>query len=132
MSELIPKILQYKTIAIVGLSNNPSRDSYKVADYMQQHGYKIIPVNPMLSEVLGEPSYPDLKNIPTQIDVVNLFQRSEKVAPHVDDAIAIGVKVIWMQLDIVNLQAANLATINGLDVVMDKCIKIEHEKLLKP
>ena len=127
-SDMIQSILKNaKTIAVVGLSDKPHRDSYKVAAYMQQHGFRIIPVNPNLVEVLGETAYPDLLSIPCAVDIVNLFQNSTKVPPFVDDAIAIKAKAVWMQLGIVHQQASKKAQENGLDVVMDKCLKIEHQ-----
>lgn len=117
------------TIAVVGLSNKPERPSFDVACYLKDHGYRIIPVNPKLSEVLGEKAYPDLLSIPGEIDVVDIFRRSEDVGPVVDDAIKKGAKVVWMQLGIINEEAAEKARAAGLDVVMDRCIKIEHRIL---
>ena len=100
--ETIKKIISdSKVIAVVGLSNKPDRPSYRVAEYLQSQGYKIIPVNPRLDEVLGEISYPDLKSIPEKVDVVDIFRRSEDIPPIVDEAIAIGAKTVWMQQGIV-------------------------------
>ena len=125
----IPDILkQSKTIAVVGLSANPERPSYDVASYLKSKGYRIIPVNPTITEALGEKSYPDLKSVPEKIDVVDVFRRSEDVPPVVDDAIKVGAKVVWMQEGIVNEQAAKKAQQAGLDVVMDRCMKVEHQK----
>jgi len=111
------------------LSPKLARPSYRATLYMQQQGYLITPVNPQHSEILGERCYPDLRSIPHPIEVVDLFQRAENVAPFVEQAIEIGAKVIWMQLGIVNHAAAALAERAGLAVVMDRCMKIEHARL---
>ncbi len=108
-----------KTIAVVGLSDNPDRDSYRVSRYMQNHGYRIIPVNPTIEETLGERSYPDLKSIPEPIDMVNLFRRSELVPPVVVEAIEVGVKYIWMQDGVINPESAAKAEAAGILVIMD-------------
>ncbi len=108
-----------KTIAVVGLSDNPDRDSYQVSHYMQSHGYRIILVNPMIEETLGEKSYPDLKSVPEPIDMVNLFRRSELVPPVVDEAIEVGVKYIWMQDGVINPESAAKAEAAGILVIMD-------------
>lgn len=118
-----------KTIAVVGLSKNPSRPSYSVASYLKKEGYKIIPVNPNVNEVLGEKAYPDLKSILEPVDVVNIFRKSEAVVPIVKDAIQIGAKGIWMQLGVINEKAKKIAENKGLRVIMDRCIKIERERL---
>ncbi|MPV85979.1 CoA-binding protein [Ostreibacterium oceani] len=118
-----------QTIAIVGLSDNPERDSYKVAQYMQNAGYRIIPVNPKLTHLLGETAYASLSDIPISVDIVNIFRRSDAVPPIVDEAIAIGAKTIWMQLGVSHESAADKAKAQGLSVIMDKCIKIEHAAL---
>ncbi len=115
-----------KTIAVVGLSSNPMRDSYRVSGYMQDAGYRIIPVNPQETEVLGERSYPNLTAIPEPVDIVNVFRRSEFVAGIVDESIAIQAKAIWMQLGIIDEAAAAKAQSAGLSVIMDRCIMIEH------
>src|ERR671919_2493535 len=105
--ELIEEQLRNsKTIAVVGLSDNPQRDSHRVAQYLQSQGYRIIPVNPMIEEALGEKSYPDLKSVPEHIDMVDIFRRSELVPPVVDEAIDVGVKYIWMQDGVINQEAA--------------------------
>jgi predicted CoA-binding protein len=104
---------------VVGLSDNPDRDSYRVSRYMQNHGYRIIPVNPTIEETLGERSYPDLKSIPEPIDMVNLFRRSELVPPVVDEAIEVGVKYIWMQDGVINPESAAKAEAAGILVIMD-------------
>ena len=118
-----------KNIAVVGLSPKPERDSHRVAKYMQEHGYRIVPVNPMAEEILGEKSYPDLTSVPDQIDVVDIFRRPEDVPPIVDQAIAIGASAVWMQLGIVNEDAAAKARGAGLGVVMDKCMLVEHQRV---
>ena len=108
-----------KTIAVVGLSDNPDRASYGVSKYMQDQGYRIIPVNPMIQEVLGEKSYPDLKSVPESIDMVDIFRRSELVAPVVDEAIEVGVKYIWMQDGVVDEESAAKAEAVGIPVIMN-------------
>jgi predicted CoA-binding protein len=108
-----------KTIAVVGLSDNPERASFGVARYLQAQGYRIIPVNPMISEVLGEKSYPDLKSVPEAIDMVDIFRRSELVPPVVDEAIEVGAKYVWMQDGVIHPEAAAKAEAAGIPVVMD-------------
>jgi predicted CoA-binding protein len=125
--EIIEKIIKdFKTIAVVGLSDKPDRPSYGVAAYLQSKGYRIIPVNPHITEVLGEKSYPDLKSIPDDIDVVDIFRRSEDVPPIVDEAIEIGAKAVWMQEGVIDENAALKASENGLQVVMNRCMLKEH------
>jgi predicted CoA-binding protein len=119
-----------RTLAIVGLSAQWYRPSYFAAKYMQDHGYRIIPVNPRYDDVLGEKCYPDLRAIPEVVDLVDCFRRSQDIPPIADDAIAIGAKVLWMQLGIVNDEAARRASAAGLDVVMNRCVKIEHARIL--
>jgi len=119
-----------KVIAVVGLSPNPARDSYEVAEYLQQAGYRIIPVNPKADRILGEKVYPDLRSIPEPIDVVDIFRRSEYVPAIVDEALEIGAKTIWMQLGVVHEEAARKAADAGLEVVMDRCMLREHKRLL--
>lgn len=129
-SNRLRKILQEnKTLAVVGLSANDMRPSYFAAKYMQDHGYRIIPVNPNYEEILGEKCYPDLLSIPEPVDMVDLFQRADRVKPFVEQAIEIGAKVVWMQLGVINEEAAQLARDAGLDVVMDRCVKIEYARL---
>jgi predicted CoA-binding protein len=120
-----------KTVAVVGLSDKPERASYDVASYLLAHGYRVIPVNPNLSEWKGLKAYPSLRSIPQgeKVDIVDIFRRSEDVPPVVDDAIAIGARAVWMQLGIVNGEAAEKAGRAGLFVVMDRCMKIEHGRL---
>jgi predicted CoA-binding protein len=128
----IPEILKSsKTIAVVGLSANPMRVSNGVTEYMQRAGYRIIPVNPNESEVLGEKSYARLEDVPEKIDIVNVFRRSEFVADVVDAAVKIGARTVWMQEGVVDDDAANRARAAGMNVVMDKCILKEHRKLLR-
>jgi hypothetical protein len=129
--EEIKEIIQSsKTIAIVGLSADETKDSYRVAKYMQEHGYKIIPVNPKYQEVLGEKCYSDLKSIPEKVDIVDIFRKPEAVPPIVDEAIEIGAKIIWMQLGICNNVSADNARESGLKVVMNKCIKVEYANIV--
>jgi hypothetical protein len=115
-----------RTVAVVGLSDLPDRDSYHVAAYIQQAGYRIIPVNPNLTTVLGEPAYPNLRAIPMPVDVVDIFRRPEAVPEIVEDAIAIGARAVWMQEGIVHNAAAERARQAGLAVVMNKCMMREH------
>ena len=115
-----------RTIAVVGLSSNPARPSYRVASYMKSQGYRIIPVNPNETNVLGEPAYPSLAAVPGTIDLVDIFRKSEDVFPIVEDAIACGVNAIWMQEGVINEQAAVRAKESGLLVVMDRCWLKEH------
>ncbi len=118
-----------KTIAVVGLSDKPDRDSHQIAGYLQQAGYRIIPVNPRIAEAHGEKAYPSLRDIPERVDVVQIFRRSEEVPPVVDEAIAIGAKVIWMQSGIVHEEAAARAETAGVTVVMDACMRSAHRAL---
>ena len=120
---------QYKTIAVVGLSANWYRPSFFAAKYMQEHGYRIIPVNPSYPEILGEKCYPSLKAIPEKVDIVDCFRKSQDIEPIADEAIAIGAKVLWMQLGVLNEKAADKARKAGLEVVQDRCVKIEHGRL---
>lgn len=126
-SDPIRDLLQRsKTIAVVGLSDSPLRPSYGVSAYMQSRGYKIIPVNPSITESLGERSYPSLREVPGKIDIVNIFRRSEYVEEFVDQAIELKVPAIWMQEGVVNRKAAEKAEGAGIFVVMDLCILKEH------
>jgi predicted CoA-binding protein len=129
-----------KTVAVIGLSKELEKDSYKVGSYMQHHGYRVVPVNPFVDTVLGEKSYKSLLDIPEQIqktiDVVDIFRRSEDVPPIVEQAIQLKAKlgkpsVVWMQLGIVNEQAAEAARKAGLTVVTDRCFMVEHHKLFR-
>ena len=118
-----------RTIAIVGLSAQWHRPSNFAAKYMIDHGYTVIPVNPQYEEVLGQKCYKSLRDIPGPVDMVDCFRKAEDIPPIVDDAIAIGAKVLWMQLGVVNEAAAEKALAAGLEVVMDRCVKIEHGRL---
>ena len=118
-----------KTIAVVGLSAEWHRPSYFAAKYMQQHGYRIVPVNPRYAEVLGEKSYPSLAEIPFPVDIVDVFRRTEDVLPIARQAVSIGAKCLWQQIGVKNLEAERLAREAGLDTVMDRCVKIEHARL---
>jgi uncharacterized protein len=115
-----------RTIAVVGLSTESTKASNMVASYLQDEGYRIIPVHPKASEILGEPAYPTLEAIPDPVDIVNVFRPASEVAAIVDSAIRIGAKAVWMQLRIVDLASADRGLEAGLDVVVDKCIKMEH------
>lgn len=129
MERLRGILAEHQRVAVVGLSANEMRPSYFAAKYLQTRGYTITPVNPRYETILGEKSYPDLETIPHPVDVVNLFQRSERVMPFVDAALAIGAKVVWMQLGVVNEAAAAKARAAGLEVVMNRCMKIEYARL---
>ena len=120
-----------KTIAVVGASPKPWRDSGSIAQFLIGKGYKVYPVNPKYTVVLGEKCYPDLKSLPVQIDIVDIFRKSEEVEAIIDEAIAIGAKVVWMQLGVVNSQAAAKAESAGMGVIMDRCIAIDHRALMR-
>ena len=123
-------LLSVKTIASVGLSGNQQKESYWIAAYLQEQGYRIIPVNPTATEILGEKAYPDLQSVPEKIDVVQVFRKPEDVPPVVEDAIQVGAKVVWMQEGIVNEEAARNARDAGLQVVMDACMRATHRRLI--
>jgi predicted CoA-binding protein len=126
-SESIKQILdECKTIAVVGLSSNPIRPSYGVSRYMQQHGYRIIPVNPNETEVLGEKAYATLREVPGPLELVDIFRRSEDAGAMVDEAVALGAKAVWLQEGVIDEAAAQRALAAGLLVVMDRCILKEH------
>ena len=126
---LIAELLRAShTIAVLGLSPKTGRDSYRVAAYLQQQGYRIIPVRPGQKEILGEKVYASLAEIPVPVDIVDVFRNSAQVLPHAHEALALQPKAFWMQSGVVNQEAADLLTANGIDVVMDRCIKIEHAK----
>jgi uncharacterized protein len=118
-----------RTIAVVGLSANWYRPSFFVAKYMKEHGYRVIPVNPQVESVLGEKSYKSLRDIPEKVDIVDCFRRSEEIPALAEDAIAIGAKVLWMQLGVTNAAARSRAEAAGIEVVEDRCVKIEHARL---
>jgi hypothetical protein len=117
-----------RSIAVVGLSDNPAKPSYYVSEYMQRHGYKIYPVNPTLDSVLGERSYASLSELPVKPDVVNVFRLPKVIPSVVDEMLALGLKNIWVQQGIVNMDAAQKAEQGGIKVVMDRCIMIEHRR----
>ena len=119
----------YKRVAMVGLSDDWSRPSNFAAKYLLDHGFEVIPVNPKYPEILGQKCYADLRDIPTPVDIVDLFQRIERVPLFVDQAIEIGAKVVWFQLGIVHEEAAQKARDAGLEVVQDRCMKIEYARL---
>jgi len=118
-----------RAIAILGLSPKPERDSNWVARYLKDHGYRIIPVRPAQKEILGEKAYRSIDDIKESVDIVNVFRNSAQIVPHAYEAIRLKPKVFWMQLNIENREAADLLTSAGIDVVMDRCIKVEHERL---
>jgi len=118
------------TIAVVGLSAEPNRPSYQVAKYLRDHGYKIVPVNPKYPKILSQKSYPDLESIPFAVDMVDVFRKSQDCASVAQQAVAIGARVLWLQQGVVNEEACQIALAAGLTVVMDRCVKIEHTKLV--
>jgi predicted CoA-binding protein len=120
-----------RTVAVVGLSPRPHRDSYRVAAYLQAQGYRIIPVNPKAWEILGERAYPTLTAIPEPVDIVDIFRRPEHVPAIVEEAVQMGARAVWMQVGIVHQAAAERARSQGLDVVMDRCTKTEHQGLAR-
>ena len=122
-------LTDYKRVAMVGLSDDWSRPSNFAGKYLLDHGFEVIPVNPKYDEILGQKCYGDLQDIPLPVDIVDLFQRTERVPPFVDQAIEIGAKVVWMQLGIIHQEAAQKALDAGLEVVMDRCMKIEYARL---
>jgi len=126
-SDKIRRILRTsRTIAVVGLSAQWHRPSYFAAKYLQEHGYRIIPVNPTYPEILGETSYKSVRDIPEKVDVVDCFRRSNEIPALADDAIAVGAKVLWMQLGVENSEARSKAEAAGLEVIENRCMKIEH------
>jgi predicted CoA-binding protein len=126
------KILkEYRTVAIVGASSDPERPSFRVLRYLSEHGYKVIPVNPNEHEILGMTCYPNLGSIPEKVEVVDIFRKSEAVMPVVEEAIKIGAKAVWMQEGVVNDEAATKARDAGLLVVMDKCMRKQHIRLMQ-
>lgn len=129
MARAIGEILDTsKTIAVVGLSSDPMKPSYGVSEYMQRRGYRIIPVNPKETEVLGEKAYARLEDIPEPVDIVNVFRRPAQTPEVAASAVAIGAKTLWLQSDIANDEAQRIAEAGGLDVVMDRCILMEHRR----
>ena len=120
---------QHRTLAVVGLSADWFRPSYFAAKYMQEHGYRIIPVNPKYPEILGETCYPSLKDIPHPVDIVDVFRKPADTPSIAQEAADIGAKVLWLQLGVVNDEAQRIAEQAGLTVIMDRCVKIEHARL---
>jgi predicted CoA-binding protein len=131
--ELRALLRDARTVAVVGLSSNPGRPSHQVAAYLQAHGYRILPINPNETEVLGEPAFPSLTDIPSEIrvDVVDVFRRPEHTPEIARQAVAIGARTLWLQEDIVNDEAAWIAAQAGLDVIMGVCIKHVRERLME-
>ena len=120
-------LAKHRTIAVVGCSKDPSKDAHTVPAYMQSQGYRIVPVNPTATEILGEKAYPNLSAVPDSYDIVDIFRPSDQVGPIVDEAIRAGkAKVIWMQTGIANEEAAGRARAAGIEVVMDRCLRTEH------
>lgn len=129
-SEQLKQILEdNRTVAVVGLSADAHRPSHGVAKYLQAHGYRIIPVNPKYDRILGETCYPDLKSVPEKIDIVDVFRKPADCVTVAQEAAAVGAKVLWLQLGVVSAEAERIATAAGLQVVMDRCIKIDHARL---
>ena len=122
---------QARTIAVVGLSPKAARDSNMVARYLKTQGYRIIPVRPAQKEILGEKTYASLDDIEGSVDIVNVFRNPSQIVPHAHEALRVKPRVFWMQLDIENQEAADIVTAAGIDVVMNRCIKVEHERLCK-
>ena len=129
-ADMIEMLRGARTIAVVGLSGKRLRPSYGVAAYMQQHGYRIIPVNPAETEVLGEKAYATLSDVPDKVDIVDVFRRPEAVPEVVDEAIQLGLPFLWLQEDVVHEEAADRARAAGMKVVMDRCILKEHRRLM--
>jgi predicted CoA-binding protein len=123
-------LLSVRTIASVGVSSSPAKESYSIVAYLMNQGYRVFPVNPGVEQILGQKTYPDLLSIPEPVDVVQLFRRSEDVPPFVEQAIQIGAKVVWMQAGIINEEAAQAAEAAGLQVVMDECMRNAHMRLV--
>ena len=129
-SQKIDRILhRYRRIAVVGLSRNPEKDSFQVARYLMDHGYEVLPVNPNAEELLGRTSYSSLKALPETPEVVCIFRKPSDVGPVVEEAIEAGAKVVWMQKRIVNNEAGRRALEAGLEVVMDRCMMVEHRRM---
>jgi uncharacterized protein len=128
--ELKVLLTEVKTIAVVGLSSNPSRASHMVAQYLQEKGYRVIPVTPHKDKILGEQTYPDLRSVPEPVDVVDIFRPPEFVLEIVEQAVSIGAKVLWMQQGIRNREAAQRARAGGMTVIEDACMMAEHARLM--
>ncbi|MFZ5632532.1 MAG: CoA-binding protein [Bacillota bacterium] len=130
-SEIREILKKSKNVAVVGLSENREKDSFRVAEYLRENGYNVIPVNPTAREIMGLKSYPDLASVPEKVDIVNVFRRSEHLPAVVEEALRIKPGCIWAQLGVVDERAADLATGEGVPVIMDRCIKNEHKRLFK-
>ncbi len=128
--ELRTLLQNARTIAVVGHSDKPYRTSYRIASYLREVGYEVYPVNPSISEVDGHPVYPDLASVPVPIDIVDVFRRSEHLQGVVQDAIAAGAKAVWAQVGVEDAQAAANAEAAGLQMVMDRCIMVDHRSLI--
>ncbi|MCK9407826.1 MAG: CoA-binding protein [Bacteriovoracaceae bacterium] len=128
--EIKKLLIDAKTIAVVGASPKPWRDSGAIAEFLKNKGYKVYPVNPQYQEVLGMKCYPDLKSVPEKIDIVDIFRNPDEVEPVIDEAITVGANAVWMQLNVVNETAAGKAEKAGLAVVMDRCIAVEYRALI--
>ena len=120
-----------KTIAVLGLSPKPDRDSYRVAEYLKENGFTIIPVRPAQKEILGEKAYKSLDDINEPVDIIDVFRNPDQVMAHAKEAVRLKPKVFWMQKEIENEAAAQFLTARGIDVIMDRCMKVEHERLIK-
>lgn len=129
LSTLRRVLKEARTIAVVGLSADWFRPSYFAAQYMQEHGYRIIPVNPRYPEILGEKCYPDLHAIPEKVDIVDVFRKPADALPIAEDAVAIGARTLWLQIGVINEEAKRVAEAAGLTVVVDRCVKIEYARL---
>jgi hypothetical protein len=129
--EILKLLSESTTIAVVGASPKPWRDSGAIAEFLIKKGYTVFPVNPKYDEIAGVKSYPDLKSIPVPIDIVDIFRNPDEVEPVIEEAIAVGAKAVWMQFGVVNETAARTAEQAGLAVVMDRCIAVEHRALMR-
>jgi hypothetical protein len=127
-AEITEILDNHRVVAVVGLSSDPNRPSYQVAHYLQGHGYRIVPVNPGCREILGEKCYASLRDIPFPVEVVDIFRKVDAIPGIVDEAIAVGAKVIWMQQGLEEAASAHKARQAGMSVVMDRCLKIEHHQ----
>ncbi len=127
---IVDTLRSARTVAIVGLSPDPLRPSNFIGFYLQRHGYRVIPVNPREREVLGETSYPSLRDVPTPIDVVDVFRRPDAVPDIARDAVAVGARTLWLQFGVISAEGARIAEDGGLRVVMDRCMKVEHARHL--
>ena len=121
-----------KTIAVVGLSNNPLRASYFVGYYLKRHGYRVIPVNPRETEILGETCYPSLRDVPEHVDIVNVFRAPDALPDIAREAVAIGADALWCQFGVINEEGAQIAEDGGVTVIMDRCLKVEHARYVGP